>query len=313
MSTRTSKLAERPAAPLPRRAVPAPFSLRGKRRERACGYSPCRYPADAADPIAFAGAEETFRPPYVPSYATPRWTLGERIMAVLGFAALAAAVALPAPAEASLFGKKKPKTDFTTTMPSSQPLPPPPPPVMPLPPAQANGAIFQVSAGYAPLYEGWRAKRVGDPLTIVLVERTLATKSSGSQLDSNGNFAITPPSSGPLAFDPGASKVGGNRGFKGQGTADQSNSLSGELSVTVAAVYPNGTMLVQGTKRVVLNRGDEFMQIRGLIRMADVDQDNRVPSTRVADAQIEYTGKGDVARAARQGWLNRFFSVISPF
>ncbi|OQW39558.1 MAG: flagellar biosynthesis protein FlgH [Proteobacteria bacterium SG_bin5] len=238
--------------------------------------------------------------------------MAERLAAVLGLAALAAAVALPAPADASLFGKKKPKTDFTTTMPSAQPLPAPPPVVAP-PPPQANGSIFQAANGYAPLYEGWRAKRVGDPLTIVLVERTLASKSSGSQLDSNGNFGIVPPSSGPLSFDPGAAKLGGNRGFKGGGQADQSNSLSGEMSVTVAAVYPNGTMLVQGTKRVVLNRGDEFMQIRGLVRMADVDGDNRVPSTRVADAQIEYTGKGDVARAARQGWLSRFFSVISPF
>ena len=52
-------------------------------------------------------------------------------------------------------------------------------------------------------------------------------------------------------------------------SADQSNALSGEITVTVAAIYPNGTMLVQGQKRVTLNRGDEFVQIRGLIRRAD--------------------------------------------
>jgi type IV secretory pathway ATPase VirB11/archaellum biosynthesis ATPase len=50
-----------------------------------------------------------------------------------------------------------------------------------------------------------------------------------------------------------------------------------------------------------------------LVRTADVDRDNRVASTRVADAQIAYTGKGDVARAGRQGWLSRFFQVVSPF
>ena len=99
----------------------------------------------------------------------------------------------------------------------------------------------------------------------------------------------------------------------GTGTAGQANSLSGEISVTVAQVYPNGTMLVQGQKRVTLNRGDEFIQIKGLVRTADVDRDNRVASTRVADAQIAYTGKGDVARAGRQGWLSRFFQVVSPF
>ena len=65
--------------------------------------------------------------------------------------------------------------------------------------------------------------------------------------------------------------VSGTRNFNGTGTADQSNALSGEVSVTVAEVYPNGTMLVQGQKRVTLNRGDEFVQIKGIVRIADID------------------------------------------
>ena len=223
-------------------------------------------------------------------------------MRVLALGAVALLVA--APAQAGLFGKKAPAEDFTAVHP--QPLPPAPPP--------ATGAIFQVADGYAALHEGWRARRVGDPLTIVLVERTAASKSSTSKLDSGGGFGVTPPTTGPLnLFNTTDASVSGNRNFNGVGTAGQANSLSGEISVTVAAVYPNGTMLVQGQKRVTLNRGDEYVQIKGLVRMADVDINNRVPSTRVADAQIAYTGKGDVARASRQGWLSRFFSVISPF
>ena len=180
--------------------------------------------------------------------------------------------------------------------------------------APANGGIFQVSDGYAALYEGTRARRVGDPLTIVLVERTSASKSAASKLDSGGGFSITPPSTGNLSlFKSTDASMSGSRNFNGSGSADQANALSGEVSVTVAAVYPNGTMLIQGQKRVTLNRGDEFVQIKGIVRVADIDANNRVPSTRVADARIAYTGKGDVARASRQGWLSRFFSVISPF
>ena len=217
---------------------------------------------------------------------------------------LAATAITATPAGASLFGRKAPKEDFTVMR---VPAAPPAPPV-------ANGAIFQVADGYAALHEGWRARRVGDPLTIVLVERTAASKSSTSKLDSSGKLGITPPSTGPLnLFSPTDIGASGNRGFTGQGAADQSNSLSGEITVTVAQVYPNGTMLVQGQKRVTLNRGDEFVQIKGVVRTADIDRDNRIPSTRVADAQIAYTGKGDVARASRQGWLSRFFQVVSPF
>ncbi|KQN03451.1 MULTISPECIES: flagellar basal body L-ring protein FlgH [Sphingomonas] len=208
------------------------------------------------------------------------------------------------PVDASLFGKKAPPEDFSV----ARPLPVQPVPVV------ATGSIFQAQDGYAALYEGWRARKVGDPLTIVLVERTAASKSSGSKLDSNGSGSITPPATGFLnLFNKTDATLSGGRSFNGNGAADQTNSLSGEVSVTVAQVYPNGTMLVQGQKRVTLNRGDEFLKIKGLVRTADVDANNRVLSTRVADAQISYTGKGDVARAGRQGWLSRFFSVVSPF
>lgn len=210
------------------------------------------------------------------------------------------------PAEAKLFGlaKDKPKEDFSAVR----------APMVPVAPPVADGAIFHAAEGYAALTEGWRARRVGDPLTIVLVERTAASKSSSSKLGSGGDLGITPPSTGPFKlFSNTDVATSGTRNFNGAGTADQANSLSGEVSVTVAAVYPNGTMLVQGQKRVTLNRGDEFVQIKGIVRMADVDRDNRVPSTRVADAQIAYTGKGDVARAARQGWLGHFFGMVSPF
>lgn len=225
-----------------------------------------------------------------------------RPIPAMACAIIAVLASAPEPARAGIFGSKKPKTDYSVTLPQ-----------VPVPPPIANGAIYQPVNGYAALHEGWRARRVGDPLTIVLTERTLATKSANSTLDSKANLGITPPSSGPLSFNPNAATASGVRGFTGAASADQSNSLTGEVSVTVAQVFPNGTLLVQGGKRVTLNRGDEFVQIRGIVRLADVDAENRVPSTRVADAQIAYTGKGDVARASRQGWFSRFFSVISPF
>ncbi|HEU4968687.1 flagellar basal body L-ring protein FlgH [Sphingomonas sp.] len=198
--------------------------------------------------------------------------------------------------------RKKPKIDYTPVMPAT----PPPPP--------ANGAIFQASTGYAALYEGPRARRVGDPLTIVLAERTVAQKDVGSKSGRDGSIGLTPPSAGPLSlFSPLEAAASGTQDFKGAGSASQSNMLSGEISVTVAQVFPNGTLLVRGEKQLRLNRGDETVQIQGIVRIADIDLDNRVLSTRVADAKISYTGRGDLQRQARPGWLQRFFSLISPF
>ncbi len=211
--------------------------------------------------------------------------------------ALIALALAPAPALA----KDKVAPDaFAVTMPAPPPAPP------------ANGAIFQ--GGYVPLTSGGRAGAVGDIITIQLVERTAATKSNAAQTQRDGNIGLTPPATGPLSlFNPSDVAMGGGQQFKGKGDASQSNALSGEVSVTIAEVYPNGTMLVKGEKLLTLNRGDERVQISGIVRAIDIGPDNRILSTRVANAHIRYVGKGEIARASKQGWLQRFFSIISPF
>ncbi|MBO9575141.1 MAG: flagellar basal body L-ring protein FlgH [Sphingobium sp.] len=223
---------------------------------------------------------------------------------------LTAIIALAAtPASAGLFGKKKdPLADpnYQVTYGddlASAPLP------------KANGSIFQASAGYAPLVSGGRAASVGDIITIQLVERTDASKSTSANTSRSGSAGITPPSTGILSKLFSATDVGvsSDQGFKGKGDSAQSNALSGEITVTVAKVFSNGTLLVRGQKALTLNRGDEFVQISGLVRPADISPDNRVLSTRVADARITYTGRGDVQRASKPGWLSSFFSIISPF
>jgi flagellar L-ring protein precursor FlgH len=180
---------------------------------------------------------------------------------------------------------------------------------------QANGAIFQAANGYSALTNGARAAMVGDVVTILLVEKTQAVKANSASTDRSGNITVNPATTGPISHLLKDTDLSGGAGstFAGKGAAAQSNQLNGEISVTIAAVYPNGTMLVRGQKMLTLNRGDENINVTGIIRAADIGPDNRVPSTRVADARIAYSGKGEIAIASRQGWLNRFFSILSPF
>jgi flagellar L-ring protein FlgH len=197
---------------------------------------------------------------------------------------------------------KAPKSDYTPVAPPAKVE------------WRADGAIFHAASGYAPLTSGARASMVGDVLTVMLVERTQATKATSQTTGRDGSIGLTPPATGLFnLFSPSDVTASGTNAFKGQGQAAQSNQLTGEISVTVAAVLPNGTMRVRGEKLVTLNRGDEFIQFSGLVREVDIGSDNRILSTRVADARITYTGKGEMARASKQGWLQRFFSRVSPF
>jgi len=201
-----------------------------------------------------------------------------------------------------------PSEGFAATLPPAQPAPAPS-----LTPVSANGAIFRPELGYAALHEGTRARRVGDPLTIRLVERTTTQKSAGSNTSRNGGFSLAPPTTGPFSFNGDVLNSSGQSSFKGSGNASQTSSIDGAVSVTIAEVRPNGTALVKGEKRMFLSQGEEWVQISGIVRLIDIADDNTILSSRVADARIHYAGKGQVERSAREGWLQKFFNMVSPF
>lgn len=188
----------------------------------------------------------------------------------------------------------------------------PPAPVAPMA-ARGDGAIFQVASGYAPLHYGTRAAQVGDIITVALVERTQTTKSASGKTDRSGDLSITPPTAGPLVIDPAALKISAGGSFKGQGNASQASSLQGDITVTIAQVRPNGTALIRGEKLMTFSQGDEWIQLTGIIRLSDIDADNRIASTRIADAKIAYAGSGAIVKSGRPGWLSRFFTAVSPF
>ena len=194
-------------------------------------------------------------------------------------------------------------------------LPPPAPaltPEPPLPATSATGSLFHPSR-YTGLAQDRRASRVGDLITIRLVERTQASKASSAGSTRTSDNQITLPDAPPFSFvPPGLLQGGASQNFTGNGTAAQNNQLFGELTVTVAEVLPGGVLRVSGEKRLLLNRGEEQIQLTGLVRILDLAADNSLPSTRVADAHITYAGTGQIADQSRQGWLARFFAKVNP-
>ncbi|MGE8097970.1 flagellar basal body L-ring protein FlgH [Pseudomonas fluorescens] len=191
-------------------------------------------------------------------------------------------------------------------------------PRTPLPAAANNGSIYQ--AGFEQnLYSDRKAFRVGDIITITLNEKTQASKNANSQVDKTSKAGIgltslfggTPAANSPLSL---GANYNGDRATKGDSKAGQGNSLTGSITVTVADVLPNGIIAVRGEKWMTLNTGDELVRIAGLVRADDIATDNTVPSTRIADARITYSGTGSFADASQPGWFDRFFlSPLFPF
>lgn len=193
-------------------------------------------------------------------------------------------------------------------------------PIMPRSPApqeRNNGAIYQ-SGFELSLYDDNKANRVGDIITILLQERTAARKSADNEISKSSSTQIANPTLlgnvvGAKGLNLGID-ITGEREFAGESEANQSNSLNGSITATIFEVLPNGVMRVRGEKWITLNNGDELIRISGLVRASDVGPDNTVPSTRIADARITYSGTGAFANASQPGWLSQFFlSPLWPF
>ena len=181
-----------------------------------------------------------------------------------------------------------------------------------------NGSIYQVGQDVQ-LFENSVAHRVGDTVTINLVESTAAQKSSSTKTAKTSNIDMSAPT-----IAGGGVKIGGrdlfsvgidnSRKFDGSGDSQLSNKLEGFVTVTVAKRLPNGNLLVRGQKWISINQGSEFIRVQGVIRPIDILPDNSIASYKVADATISYGGRGALADANRPGLLSRFFnSKWNPF
>ena len=179
----------------------------------------------------------------------------------------------------------------------------------------ANGAIYQTVQA-RPLFEDRRARRIGDTITINLVERNTAQKSANANATRNGNMTagIGPINRLPLTGLNGLElEAEAESDFNGKGAAAANNVFNGTITVTVIDVYPNGNLLVSGEKMVAINQGNEFIRFSGVINPNNVTTANTVQSTQVADARIEYRGSGFIDESNTMGWLQRFFVAIMPF
>ena len=178
--------------------------------------------------------------------------------------------------------------------------------------APTGGAIYSDARGFT-LFGDLKARNVGDILTVLLVERTDAIKSSSTNTSKQTSVSAASPTlfGRPVTHNGTpllAAEVDATTTFSGDGNSAQSNRLTGSVTVTVVHRFPNGNLRVRGRKRIALNQGIEFVAVSGIVRPQDIDTTNTVRSDRIADSEISYSGKGPLADANKMGILARFFN-----
>ncbi len=191
----------------------------------------------------------------------------------------------------------------------------PPLPVAIAVPAAASGSIFQ-PVSYRPLFEDFRARLIGDTLTVQIVEKVSATQTSTSTVDKTGSIAASVsalPGVNPAAFARAGASGSSTNAFAGKGATVNSNDFSGTITVIVRQVLPNGHLVIAGEKQIGVNENVDALRFSGQLDPRAIQPGNTVASSQIANVRLEQRGRGQQSEAQAMGWLGRAFMTVLPF
>lgn len=183
-------------------------------------------------------------------------------------------------------------------------------------PPASQGSIW--SAGSRPLHADSRANAVGDLLTIVVEIEDNASfrlRSSRSRDNSSGrSLSGQATLNGTLVEPNGEAGItfGGSTDHAGQGRTQRDESVSVRVAAHVAAVQPNGNLVVRGTQEVRVNQELRRLVVEGVVRPKDITADNTVAYDRMAGARIAYGGRGRLTEVQQPPWGQQLVDLVSP-
>ncbi|MBW2124625.1 MAG: flagellar basal body L-ring protein FlgH [Deltaproteobacteria bacterium] len=192
--------------------------------------------------------------------------------------------------------------------------------------AQKTTVVSTKQVPYHGFFQDLRAFKVGDLVTINIVETSKATKKAATKTERSSSikagidnllgYETKMRSWGglPRAFSNSTMfKASMANSFDGSGSTSRDETMTASITARVVEVLPNGNLFIRGTRQIKVNNEVQYITLSGLIRPYDISPDNTVLSTYIADAKIEYTGKGAVSDKQRPGWLMRLLDYVWPF
>jgi len=184
--------------------------------------------------------------------------------------------------------------------------------------ADGGGSLWPAGGIERGMTADRRASRPGDILTVLVAEMANATsaQSKSSNRESSIEDAIS-----QFVFSKGLSHNGempslslsGKSAYSGGGQVNNTQSLTARAAVLVTDVLPNGTLVVEGTRRITFSGETQYVVLHGLVRPDDISSANTVLSSNVADARVEFVAEGSLTDAQKRGWLAKLYEKLRPF
>jgi flagellar L-ring protein precursor FlgH len=160
------------------------------------------------------------------------------------------------------------------------------------------------------LFSDRRAYQVGDIVTILIVEYALGSHEAGTETKSQNDLGLSAVGSGDLSdINSGVNAQWKNK-HEGTGETTRRGTLQGTITARIVEITESGNLTIEGERTVVVNGEKQVTTLRGIVRPEDISGQNTVYSYNIADAQIGYTGKGDVNNASKPGFITRIINWI---
>jgi flagellar L-ring protein FlgH len=181
----------------------------------------------------------------------------------------------------------------------------------------ANGSLFNPRLSSAYLFADQRARRSGDIVTVRVREEADARREAATDLSrgsttnvaANAFFSLLEAAGLPSALV----DLKNSSDFSGQGRTSRMEKLEATVPAIVREVLPNGNLFIEGHRVVLVNQEEHHFYISGVVRPADIEGDNSVLSSLIADAEVEFTGRGVISEKQSPGWLQRGLDAVAPF
>lgn len=186
----------------------------------------------------------------------------------------------------------------------------------------STGSIF--GQGDNPLFSDHKAMHVNDIVTVVISETARSSSTSAKKLSEaddailgGGTFSGGGLLGGMLNQANTLTNIGFNSksvsNFSGQGVATNDATFTTTVSARIVKIMENGNYFISGKREILVDRQKQIIQISGVIRPYDIDQYNKIDSSKMSDARIFYKTQGDVDRATDQGWGTKMVQSVWPF
>jgi flagellar L-ring protein precursor FlgH len=186
-------------------------------------------------------------------------------------------------------------------------------------PSYASGSLWQASS--TGLAEDLKARRRGDIVTVVISEQASASKQAATATARGTTMSAGMPNL--LGLEKTGIKnwldltnllnANFSSKFDGSGSTSRAETLQATISAKVLEVIPNGNLMIEGRRNVKVNNEDQIIVLTGTVRSRDVTADNTIPSSLIADARINYSGKGIISDRQKPGWLMNVLDSVWPF